>query len=331
MVSIHDVSKKAGVAKSTVSKVLNNYPFVSEETKKKVEDAVKELGYVPNSAAVSLSKKEFNKAALVIGGQSHDQYSSDISMQYLSSAFKESRIYSIDVITLFSEQFAGMTPEDIITFFRAERINCVVLYGCSQINHIIYNALNIDGFYVVIVDSDFYDDHASSVSINYQKAQYDVAKKTILENDVRNIILYLAGKKDNNPIMLAKLNAMHKLKEELGFQLIIKYTNYSEKKARELVLKYGEDAHIIICANDIMAIGSVFALTEMDIFRPVCGFDGLLLTGYTQVAVNTVRQSYTDVSKQALHEMKRLLNGKTGRHKEMPYEVTTIRYLDIIT
>ena len=40
MVSIKDVAKHAGVAISTVSKVLNNYPNVSEETKKKVNDAI---------------------------------------------------------------------------------------------------------------------------------------------------------------------------------------------------------------------------------------------------------------------------------------------------
>ena len=40
MVSIKDVARHAGVAISTVSKVLNHYPNVSEETKKKVNEAV---------------------------------------------------------------------------------------------------------------------------------------------------------------------------------------------------------------------------------------------------------------------------------------------------
>jgi len=330
MVSINDVSKKAGVAKSTVSKVLNNYPYVGDETRKKVEKAVKELRYVPNSVAVSLSKKNFNKAALIIGGQNQFQYAAEICMQYLSSAFKQTKKYSMDVITLFSEQFSKMIKEDIINFLRSEHINCIILYGYSQVNKYIFEALDSDGFYIVVVDADFHSDRVSSISINYKKAQYEVAKKTIEENEISNIILYLAGKEDDNPIMLAKLEAMEELRMELGFQLITKYTNYSEKKARELVLQYGEDVHIIICANDIMAIGSVFALTEMDIFRPVCGFDGILLTGYTQVAVNTVKQAYSEISMQAFHELNRLLKGKSGRHKEIPYEVTTIRYMDII-
>ncbi len=43
MYSIKDVADKAGVATSTVSKVLNNYPNVSAATKKKVNEAIKEL------------------------------------------------------------------------------------------------------------------------------------------------------------------------------------------------------------------------------------------------------------------------------------------------
>ena len=57
MISIKDVAKQAGVAISTVSKVLNNYPNVSEETKKKVNEAVDALGFVPNSVAAALSSK----------------------------------------------------------------------------------------------------------------------------------------------------------------------------------------------------------------------------------------------------------------------------------
>ena len=43
MSSIKDVAKHAGVAISTVSKVLNGYPNVSEDTKKRVTDAIREL------------------------------------------------------------------------------------------------------------------------------------------------------------------------------------------------------------------------------------------------------------------------------------------------
>ena len=57
MVSIKDVAKQAGVAISTVSKVVNGYPNVSEATKKKVNAAIEELNFVPNAVASALSSK----------------------------------------------------------------------------------------------------------------------------------------------------------------------------------------------------------------------------------------------------------------------------------
>ena len=66
MVSIKDVAKRAGVAISTVSKVLNGYPNVSEETRQRVNKAVEELNFVPNSVAAALSSKQAGRVALLI-------------------------------------------------------------------------------------------------------------------------------------------------------------------------------------------------------------------------------------------------------------------------
>ena len=73
MVSIRDVAKHAGVAISTVSKVLNNYPNVSEKTKQKVNEAIQELGFVPNSIASALSSKQTGRVALLLDVNRHAQ------------------------------------------------------------------------------------------------------------------------------------------------------------------------------------------------------------------------------------------------------------------
>ena len=66
MVSIKDVARCAGVAISTVSKVLNDYPNVSEETRERVNRAVEELNFVPNSVAAALSSKQAGRVALLV-------------------------------------------------------------------------------------------------------------------------------------------------------------------------------------------------------------------------------------------------------------------------
>ena len=66
MSSIKDVARRAGVAISTVSKALNGYPNVSEETREKVNEAVRELNFTPNPIASALSSKKAGRVALLI-------------------------------------------------------------------------------------------------------------------------------------------------------------------------------------------------------------------------------------------------------------------------
>ncbi|MEO0564175.1 MAG: LacI family DNA-binding transcriptional regulator, partial [Chloroflexota bacterium] len=55
MPTLTEVAKRAGVSTATVSKVLSNTPYFTEETRQKVMQAVEEIGYIPNLAARALS------------------------------------------------------------------------------------------------------------------------------------------------------------------------------------------------------------------------------------------------------------------------------------
>ena len=56
-VTIKDVAKEAKVATSTVSRVLSNSPRISQDTKDRVNEAVRKLNYKPNAIARSLASK----------------------------------------------------------------------------------------------------------------------------------------------------------------------------------------------------------------------------------------------------------------------------------
>ena len=60
MTNIKDVAIKAGVSVSTVSRVMNNRGYISQATKDKVFNAMKDLNYQPNEIAKSLFKKKSN-------------------------------------------------------------------------------------------------------------------------------------------------------------------------------------------------------------------------------------------------------------------------------
>jgi LacI family transcriptional regulator len=75
-VSIVDVAKRAGLSPTTVSRVINKTGYFSEETMRKVEDAIKELGYRPNWMARSLKGKPSGLIGLIIPDISNVFYTS---------------------------------------------------------------------------------------------------------------------------------------------------------------------------------------------------------------------------------------------------------------
>jgi LacI family transcriptional regulator len=66
MATIYEVSKLAGVSLATVSRVINNNTRVIEKTRKKVEIAMNELGYRPNSIAQSLASNRTNSVGIMV-------------------------------------------------------------------------------------------------------------------------------------------------------------------------------------------------------------------------------------------------------------------------
>ncbi|WP_342415253.1 LacI family DNA-binding transcriptional regulator [Paenibacillus sp. FSL R10-2782] len=54
MANIHEIAKLAGVSSATVSRVINNHPYVSEPTRQRVQEVINRLDYVPNLNAISL-------------------------------------------------------------------------------------------------------------------------------------------------------------------------------------------------------------------------------------------------------------------------------------
>ena len=66
MPTIRDVARLAGVAPITVSRVINNSGYISDETQERVKAAITQLGYVPNTLARSLRSRQTSMLALVL-------------------------------------------------------------------------------------------------------------------------------------------------------------------------------------------------------------------------------------------------------------------------
>ena len=330
MVSIRDVARHAGVAISTVSKVLNHYPNVSEETKEKVNLAIKELNFVPNTIAAALSSKQSGRVALIMNLNTQTQAIDEIGMQYLQGAIGQCRELGLDVITVFYSMIRDKNPEEMEQYFRSQSICGIIVYGISKDDISLQQLVESQAFKTVVIDAPFVSENTSTVWVDHKQAQKDVARHTIVTNlGESRRILYISGK-SNDYVTDIRIEGMHELAEELDLDLMICSGNFSEYQARQITFEHGKERDIIVCASDLMAIGAMKALIEMDIFRPVCGFDGLTLMGYVGKQMNTIRQNFSNISKEAVKELARLMEGGEGRNVILPHEIVRLRYEDII-
>jgi LacI family transcriptional regulator len=232
------------------------------------------------------------------------------------------------VITIFFSMLRNKSLEEVVRYLQSQSITGLIIYGMSKDDKVLQQLIEARIFKIVLVDAPMVNESTSSVWIDQAQAQYDVAKKTILENDCKSI-LYLAGKK-NGYVTEERLNGIRRLAEEMELPMLVRNGEFSELAARNITFRYAKNKDVVVCASDLMAIGAMKALTEMDIFRPVCGFDGITLMGYAGKQMNTVRQNFRRIASEAVIELKRLLDGGEGQQIVLDYELVRIKYTDII-
>ncbi len=330
VVTIRDVAKRAGVAVSTVSKVINKYPSVSEDTIARVNKAIEELHFIPNSVAASLSSKQSGRVAVITDPDGQTLASSEIMMQYIMGAVKAGNEARIDVIPLFFSMLKGMTVEEIEHRLEVQNIRSIIMCGLDNDMEVLLDLVKREKFKNVLVDMPMVDENTSNIGVDHAQAQKDILRKTITENEGPSAsVLYISGR-TNSYVTEERVRGAKELAEELGYKLTIVDGAFSEKKAREITLEYGRNHDIIACGSDLMAIGAMKALTDMNIFHPVCGFDGITLMGYTGKNMNTVRQNFMEIGEEALREAYRLMTGETGRSIKVPYNLVHIRYEDVL-
>lgn len=329
MANINDVAKKAGVGVSTVSKVFKGYSSVSEATRKKVFAAADELNYVPNSIASALSSKGGKRVALVVFINNQRQAIDEINMQYIFGALNEGKKLKMDVITIFSTEFEGKNEAQLHQYFRSLHIQSMIVYGLHRGETEFFSYIQKSPLNIVVVDAPVLGEKVSYVMVDHTKAQKDITEFMIQNHENVQNVLYLAGRRKGFVTELRLLGVVDAC-ESMGIELNAQYSDFSEKKAYDLTMKYAAQNNIIICASDLMAIGAIHALKTLDIYRPVAGFDGITLLAYVGYQIYTVRQDFYNISKEAMRAVDRLMQGGEGEEILLDYEITRINYGDVI-
>ncbi len=102
MVTIADVAVDAGVSPSTVSYVLSGKRSISSETRRRVEQSIRKLGYHPHAGARALASSRMNVLALVVPLRADQNV--PVVMQFVESVVTSARTYDHDVLLLTKDE-----------------------------------------------------------------------------------------------------------------------------------------------------------------------------------------------------------------------------------
>ena len=136
--SIKDVAREAGVSIATVSRVLNDIDVVNEDTKKKVLDAIKKLGYRPNIVARSLKTQRTKTVGILV-----PDISSGFYPEIVRGAEDVANIYDYNVI-LCNSDFDYDKEKDYLRVLKEKMVDGVIYMSyCLEADTIdIINALD---------------------------------------------------------------------------------------------------------------------------------------------------------------------------------------------
>lgn len=187
-VTIHHVAKKAGVAISSVSRVLSNHADVSEEMRQRVEKAVAELGYEPDYLAQSLRKG----ATQTIGFMIRDITNPLFSIVAQSAEFELRKAgYSIILINSHGDK---EVEKENFSLFKRRRIDGIIASLVSEDAASAKSIINNLGIPVVLLDREITGLKASAVICNHAAGVKD-ATSDLIKNGHKKIA-FVSGMKD---------------------------------------------------------------------------------------------------------------------------------------
>lgn len=296
-VSIKDVAKASGVALGTVSRAFNGYSDISEETKQKILDTAKELGYVPNLNAKRLSGKGCQTMAIILVGFMADRGLTDelvIKMLRGACGYANEHNLEFAVYVLSSEQQKEKSFEQ---FCNEHSLSGAMCFGLKT-SDIYYESLKHSKTACVTVDVLVEGENMGYVGTDDEKAFMEITD-LVLKNNHRRIV-FLNGRA-NAAVCELRQRGLKKALSAYGLEAEEVYdTDFNAEVAKEIVAEYIEKhktdaATAFICASDLIALGACNAINEAGYQVgkdfAVTGFDGLHIAKLIAPAITTIDQN----------------------------------------
>ena len=267
-----DVARLANVSQSAVSRTFTPGASVSEDTKQRVLDAAKELGYRPNALARSLISGRSRIVGLVVAYLENHFY--PIVIEQLSRALQTHGYHVMLFMTQPGQQ------DQVISEILQYKMDGVVLASVTLSSHIAEECANI-GVPVVLFNRYIPDSHVSSVTSDNELGGRLVAK--LLADQQHKRIAYIAGN-ENSSTNNDRENGFSQGLAEAGLSVwkrtVGMYSFEGATIAARELLEADEKPDAIFVANDHMA----FAV--MDVIRSEYGLripEDISVVGYDNV------------------------------------------------
>lgn len=316
MANIKDVAKKANVSVATVSRVLNNKGYVNEHTRSLVENAIKELNYVPNEVARSL----FRKSSKIIGIMLYDlknEFFNEMISRMEEVIFKHG--YQTMICTI------GDDPDrekNYLQMFKTNKISGLII--CADISPAGINQL--PDIPIVALERVVKDSIPSIDCDNIMGGK--LAAKKLVEAGCKNILQF------TGPLNLAcsversdgLLNVLSEFPDVKAHSLELDFNLFTENEITTFIHQHPE-VDGVFAASDRIAASVLKCLKRFGARVPeevkVIGFDNISITKLTEPTLSTIAQPTDMMSELATHTLFKLINKEEidELHQIIPVEL----------
>ncbi|MGO1235637.1 MAG: LacI family DNA-binding transcriptional regulator [Microbacterium gubbeenense] len=305
--NIRQVAQAAGVSHMTVSRVLNDHASIRDETRKRVLDAIAELGYRPNMAARALATKRTGRIGVVV--ESAAEYGPTSTLRAVEVAARAAGYAVSSVAIGVGEE---ISPQDAVDNLTAQGVDalCVVAPRSSSITALRKIAIPVP---VLVVKP---DDDPTFLTVSLDQQGGAVLAVDHLVSLGHRDVLHLAGPLDWFDAR-ARERAFHARAREWGIrERPIVVGDWTADFAYDFARGMRElpEYTAIFVGNDSMAIGLIHGFVERGFDVPgdisVVGFDDVPLARHVTPPLTTVHQSFDALGSSVVDILRAAIEGR---------------------
>jgi len=305
-----DVAELANVSVTTVSHVLNKTRYVDRSLVRRVETAVKSLGYQPNALARGLRRKETRMLGMVVPDNSNP-YFAELARSIEDACFE------CDYNMILCNSDEDPTKERAYLSLLVEKRVDGIVFVASGNDRSGVQAVLQQKIPLVVLDRELKDTKCDSIVVD-NRAGASRATQHLIDGNHRRIgcvggPINLVAARDRlqgyqDAFTKARLRVDPKWIQPGDFHIEGGYT------AVQRLLDLPNPITAIFAANDLMAIGVLRGIGARGLRVPediaVVGFDGISLGKYTQPPLTTMAQPIREIGKLATELVLSRVNGE---------------------